>query len=336
MSKKADATVVGLFVLGAILIAVGAIVFFGTTKLFTKEKRMVCYFQQSVAGLQIGSAVKFKGVPIGQVTKIQIRFNPDATTYVKIIFDIDADTVVNSLGADVNLFDDAESRRQDARGMRATLAYESFITGVLYLELDYHQDVPPPMYFEGKGSEGREKEFFAEVPTLPSNLEAIMDNATKALAKLSKIDFEALGQELQVLLQTANHGLSQIQFGELSAAIKRTADSISGFASSPDLKNTILAAHAALDNLSQTLITLQAQIDPLSKKLLPALEEWRKTAVQVNSVLAPQGDLRYQLSGTLSQVGDMAKSLQRLSEFLERNPNALIFGRKPQAKSQQP
>ena len=336
MSKKANPTFVGVFVLGAILIAVGAIVFLGTTKLFTKEKRCICFFQQSVAGLQVGSAVKFKGVPIGQVKNIQIRFNADATTYVKILFNINTDTVVNNLGADFSILDEGSDRKQTNRGLRATLAYESLITGLLYVELDYHENAPPPVFLQGDTT-------YVEVPTLPSNIEAILENATKAVAKLGKVDFDGLSKDLQDLLQTANKGLSQIQFEELSAAIKRAADSISGLAASPDVKDTLSAARTALVNLDRTLTSLQAQIDPLGKQLTPTLEQLRKTLVglqktttRIDSTLAPEGDLRYQLNGTLGELGEMAKSLQRLSEFLERNPNALIFGRKPPANPKHP
>ena len=342
MSQKANPTLVGLFVLGAILIAVGAIVFLGTTKWFTKEKTFVCYFTQSVTGLQVGSAVKFKGVPIGQVTKIQIRFNPDATTYVKILFTVNADTLVSNLGVDFDIFDEAAGRKQIERGLRATLSSESLITGMLYLEIDYHPDAPPPVFLEGSDAQGPAKDLYSEIPTIPSNVEAIIEEFSKAMSKLARIDFERLGKDLQDLVQTANKGLSQIQFDQLGAAIKGAADSINGFASSPDLKQTLVAAHGALDNLSKTLLTLQAQIDPVGNQLTPALAELRRTLVglqktttQLNSTLSPDGDLRYELNGTLGQLGEMAKSLQRLSEFLERNPNSLIFGRKPPANPKQ-
>lgn len=338
MSKKASPTLVGLFVLGAILIAVGTVAFLGTTKLFTREKKCVCFFRQSVTGLQVGAAVKFKGVPIGQVTKIQIRFDPDATTYVKILFNINTDTVVNNLGVDIDLFDEATTRKQEERGLRATLVSESFITGILFLELDYHEDAPPPVYLLGKDSSRHEEGGYSEVPTIPSNVEAIMEDASKAMAKLGKIDFEGLITDLRKLLQTADKGLSQLQFDEINAAVRRAADAITALASSPDLKATLVAARGALEDLSRTLNTLQAQLGPVGSQLTPALAELRKTLVglqkttqQVNSTLAPEGELRYGLTGTLGELGEMARSLQRLSEFLERNPNSLIFGRKPPA-----
>ena len=324
MSKKAKVspTLVGLFVLGAIILAVGAIVFFGTTKLFTKEKKCVCFFQQSITGLQPGAAVKFKGVPIGQVTKIQIRFNPDGTDYVKIVFSVNADRLVNNLGADVNLFDEAEGRQQIERGLRATLKSESLITGVLYLELDFHPNAPPPVFLQDEQARGLStRDRYTEIPTLPSNIEAMIEDASKAMSKIAKIDFEALGKDLQSLVKTADNALSQVQFRELSASIRGAADSINGLASSPDTKGAVASLRRALDHLSTTLVTLQKQIDPVANQLT-------QTLGGVNSALAPEGDLRYQLNSTLGQIGEMAQSIQRLSEFLERNPNSLIFGRK--------
>ncbi len=329
MSKKTNPALIGVFVLGALLIAVGAVVFFGTTKLFTRNKTFVCFFQQSVAGIQVGSAVKFKGVPVGQVTKIQIRFDEDHPTYVKILFDLNADLIVNSLGADIDLFNEDFNRRQVARGMRTSLAYESFITGQLYLELDYHADAPPPVYLQTKTN-------YSEIPSLPSNIEELVEEAQKAIGKLGKIDFEGLSRDLEDLLTSLRKSISEIQFDELSSSVRRTADSISGLAASPEVKDALVSIQQACDHLSSTLQTLQVQIDPLSKDLQPDLVELRKTLVSLQktsgsltSTLAPEGDLRYQLSGTLGQLNEMAKSLQQLSDFLKRNPNSLIFGRKP-------
>lgn len=329
MSKRINPTYIGIFVLGALFIALGAILFFGTTKLFTRTKTYVCFFRQSVAGLQVGSAVKFKGVPVGQVTKIQMRFDEDKPTYIKIQFDVNADLIVNSLGADIDLFDERFNRKQIKRGLRASLSYESFITGQLYLELDYHDDAPPPEYLQTKAG-------YTEIPTLPSNIEEIVEEAQKAVGKLGKIDFEGLSRSLEDLLTTTRKSISQIQFDELSDSVRRTADSISGLASSPEVKDALVSAQQAFDHLSGTLQTLQAQIDPLGKALQPDLVELRQTLIALqktsgalNSTLAPEGDLRYQLSGTLAQLNGMAKSLQQLSEFLERNPNSLLFGRKP-------
>jgi paraquat-inducible protein B len=54
----------------------------------------------------------------------------------------------------------------------------------------------------------------------------------------------------------------------------------------------------------------------------------------LNLMLSQRSDFRYQLDSTLSQLGSAADAVQRLSEFLERNPNSILFGRKPE--KQQP
>ena len=54
MSQKANPTLIGVFVLGAVVIAIGAIVFFGSSNLFAKKQEYVTYFNQSVNGLGIG------------------------------------------------------------------------------------------------------------------------------------------------------------------------------------------------------------------------------------------------------------------------------------------
>jgi paraquat-inducible protein B len=115
--------------------------------------------------------------------------------------------------------------------------------------------------------------------------------------------------------------------------VQGAADAINGLASSPDTKEAVVSARRALDDLSKTLVTLQRQIDPVAGQLKQTLGSLQKTAGQVNSTLAPEGDLRTQLTGTLGHLGEMAESLKRLSEFLERNPNSLIFGRKPPANT---
>ncbi|MEA3148208.1 MAG: phospholipid/cholesterol/gamma-HCH transport system substrate-binding protein, partial [Verrucomicrobiota bacterium] len=74
MSQKANPTLIGAFVFGAIVIAVGAVIFFGSANLFAKKQLFETYFNQSVNGLGIGSNVKYKGVTVGKVTKVQLKF----------------------------------------------------------------------------------------------------------------------------------------------------------------------------------------------------------------------------------------------------------------------
>ena len=83
MSKQANKTVIGIFVVGAIALAIAAVLILGSGKFFKQTFRAVCYFEGSVGGLNIGAPVVFRGVKIGSVTDVILRF--DST---KLIFTI--------------------------------------------------------------------------------------------------------------------------------------------------------------------------------------------------------------------------------------------------------
>ena len=75
MSKPANKTMIGIFVLGAIALVVIAIVVLGSGKFFRKTYIAVCYFEGSVGGLNIGAPVVFRGVKVGSVKDVVLRFN---------------------------------------------------------------------------------------------------------------------------------------------------------------------------------------------------------------------------------------------------------------------
>ena len=70
---------IGIFVLGALGLIVAAILFFGGGALFTQRFTAVSYFPGSVAGLQTGAPVTYRGVRVGQVKSIGIRIDPNPT-----------------------------------------------------------------------------------------------------------------------------------------------------------------------------------------------------------------------------------------------------------------
>ena len=72
-------TLVGAFVLGGIVLALGAIVLFGKFNLFNPAVRAAVVFEDSIAGLSVGAPVTFRGVRVGAVESIAIQFDPKTT-----------------------------------------------------------------------------------------------------------------------------------------------------------------------------------------------------------------------------------------------------------------
>ena len=77
MSKPANKTLIGAFVVGATALLLLAIAVFGSGKLFQTTSRYVLFFDGSISGLSVGSPVLFRGVPVGRVVEIRLTGNLD-------------------------------------------------------------------------------------------------------------------------------------------------------------------------------------------------------------------------------------------------------------------
>ena len=74
MSQKANYFKLGLFVIGAIISGIVVLLVIGSGRWFERKITVETYFNESVQGLDLGSKMKFKGVVIGEVTKISFTY----------------------------------------------------------------------------------------------------------------------------------------------------------------------------------------------------------------------------------------------------------------------
>ena len=86
----AKPAVVGGFVLGGLVLSVVGILLVAGTHLFSHEVHAVVYFQGSVAGLEVGAPVTFRGVSVGSVTRIGLDLNlKDLSAHIPVYLDLD-------------------------------------------------------------------------------------------------------------------------------------------------------------------------------------------------------------------------------------------------------
>ncbi len=155
MGKKLSPTLVGGFVVGALALVVIGIITFGSGRLFSKTFEFVLYFDSSVNGLNIGAPVKVRGVEIGTVTNILLtldrekikkeaaesgvrqamqRWNPR----IPVIIEIDAEKLTSRGATGLALTDPEAFDALIEQGLRGQLQTESLVTGLLYIDLDFH------------------------------------------------------------------------------------------------------------------------------------------------------------------------------------------------------
>jgi paraquat-inducible protein B len=327
MSQKANPTLIGAFVFGAIVIAVGAVIYFGSANLFAKKQAFVTYFQQSVNGLGIGSNVKYKGVPVGKVTRIQLQFEGrNQPPLVKVLYEIDTTNLLNRYGLSIELADRKTNDRAIANGFRAKLDFESLISGQLYIALDFFKDAAPVVL------RGQANSDVFEIPPQPSDIEAILADLTKAIGNLGSIDFSALAKDVQSLVVSARNGIDSMHLEKLGGSLNRASDSISALLNGDQVKGALTSIHESFDQLTATLKNVNPAISDLKPTLdqaKGALANLQRSTAELNQILRPDSSLRYQLDSSLSQINAAAASIQQLSDFLQRHPNSILFGRRP-------
>ena len=130
-------TAIGAFVFGGLVLALAAIVLFGNFRLFNPTSRAAIVFQGSISGLSVGAPVTFRGVRVGAVDSISLQFDPQArTAYIPVTIQLEPERVSLTGGATptqktLNL------PELVARGLRAELVTQSFVTGQSQINLDF-------------------------------------------------------------------------------------------------------------------------------------------------------------------------------------------------------
>src|SRR5262245_437160 len=181
MAKRANPTLIGGFVLGGIILAVGAVLVLGGRAWFKRPVTCVMAFDGSVAGLAVGSPVSFRGVQLGAVSSVQLRYN---TTLIIVFAEIYPSRIRGAPGEITP--SKVERSIQDAvkTGLRAQLQVQSLLTGQLYIGLDYAPDTPARLTGVDPG--------YCEIPTIPTALAQIQDQMKKIMAELEQLPLKQI------------------------------------------------------------------------------------------------------------------------------------------------
>src|SRR5262249_48123220 len=128
---------------------VGGLLLFTSSKMFSRTKKCIIYFDNTLSGLNEGAAVKFRGVTIGSVSQVMIRYNQATNDEaMPVIIEVQEDLVRRRRVGPTVFKNLASIDEEFTKGLRAKLATESLVTGVLYVELENEASPPPPVYHQ--------------------------------------------------------------------------------------------------------------------------------------------------------------------------------------------
>ena len=322
MKTKLSPTLAGTFVIGALVLLVAALLTLRTFNVFSRPGHFVAYFNESVQGLDAGSAVKLRGVPLGRVKSIRVHYDEKTRhSQVVVLAELNQNRVADAAGHLIKVTDRATLQRLIDQGLRAQIDLVG-ITGLQFVELDFFDPQQFPAPPVGGDAE------YPVVPTLRSGMSELVENLSKIAGNLNKVDFAGLSQALKSLLASVNQQTGGLDLGKMVASVTSAASAIDALASSAEAKVAFANLNKTATEVQGLVANLSTQVEPVSAELVRSLHAFHDAAQSVQNLLGPQSSLGDEASKTLRQLTQTAESLQELADFLERNPNALITGKK--------
>ncbi len=354
MSKPANKALIGAFVVGAVALVVAGILVFGSGRFLQETFKFVTYFDGSVKGLNVGSSVMFRGVKIGTVTDILLRYNPaDMSVKIPVILEIDLDRVEVVGGLPTEPDPEAAIGQLIERGLRARLQMQSLVTGQLMVELDFHPDKEVKLVGGDTG--------YPEIPTIPSPIEELSKRIEevpieeifkKLLAAVEGIEEIVNSPEVKGIISSLNLAAEDISklVRNIDGRIKPLTSNIEDVAGSiertlRDTQKLVRNINAQIKPLASSIketaedygklarnvdgqvTTLASGIEEALEEVRVALEQGQKTLAVAEDALAEDSPLLYELDSALKEVSAAARSIRLLADYLKRHPEALIKGK---------
>jgi paraquat-inducible protein B len=339
MSKEVNKVAIGGFVIGGIGLAILAILVFGSGKFFQKKSMHVLFFEGSVKGLNVGSPVKFRGVDIGLVKNIQLSINPDDLEFfVPVYVEIFENTISILGGEGMGEFDDDEvvDTLVSEMGLRAQLQMQSLLTGQLFINYDFYPDTPIRKV-------GLEEKIY-EIPTIPTTLQILTETVEEIIDALRKINFEDLVDNVSQAAEGVNDLVSSsamkdsvekfnIIIKDLQELINKTDKLAGNFNAKIDtMANSF---ESTMGDTSKLLKNIDRRIDPLASGVEKTLAtvtlsftEAEALLVEAQKLISENSRLRREITVTLESISDASRSVEELSNYLQRHPESLIRGKK--------
>jgi paraquat-inducible protein B len=265
-------------------------------------------FASDAGDLEDGAAVTLLGFQIGEVEKTRLgyeaRTGRPVTTVTALLYPQQLDPSGLAAGAvtDWRSATDEQVRKLIRFGYRARLAQSPPLVGALSIAL-----------VQTKGAKAADLTNEGLNPRIPStagsaSLDDIASQADQILAKVNRIPIEQIGQHLAIVT------------GRLAR-----------LAASPRTTESVEHLHHGIEQLDQILSQVQPQIGPLFSKLNDAAARFSGIALAVKQLLDGDGAGQdSSLPEAIRQMNETARSIRALSDYLDRHPEALIRGKRPE------
>lgn len=343
MSKRANPTLVGIFVMGAVILAILALLLLGGGQWFREKRQLIMYFEGAAQGLQVGAPVVLLGVTVGTVKRVQLGIDEETRRIlVPVTVEVDSSAVQSRKGEQIDLQDRQTIKQMIERGLRARLRIQSLLTGQLYVDLDFYPDKDAKFFAT--------EEELIEIPTIPSTTEEIS-------SKLEGFPMEKFLHDLATIGESVNNILASEKTKELPQLLETTLRHMQSLTAKLDAAGPpiLKEVQADLDALGKTLTIVQSAAirvegaatqvkiaadkvgvlanpeSEMFKNVSQASRELAAAAKAMHDLTEEESPTTQRVNSALQEVARAARAMRLLSETLEQQPEALIRSKRGEA-----
>ena len=247
-------------------------------------------FPGSVRGLRVGAPIELRGLQVGEVTQVAQGFQIDQNSATNVVISIQPERwSPHDIPTQEHLND--IFARLAARGLQAQLKTGNLVTGAMYVDLVPHAR-PMTKSFLAKGL--NQDHGYAELPAGDSEFTQVTKQLFDTVEKIQSIPFESIGHNVDKTL------------GSFRNIVVTLEDS------------------GVAENIGDVAMNLKSA----TKGLDATVRQLEQTLRSVDQTIAPDSELNHNLNNMVSNISDAAKSMEQLTDELNRYPNAVLRGKK--------
>jgi paraquat-inducible protein B len=234
-------------------------------------------------------------------------------------------------------------------GLRAQLVTQSLVTGQTSVDFDFHPDSPLTLVGGEAGS--------IELPTIPSDLNVLKANLSDTLEKINKLPLQEIAAQILDAVKSANGTLKNMQtvaknadqlLADLNDQVRPLSDSF--IDTSSQAKLTLKEAQSRLQlrdgepmqNLNDALVDARKLINRVDGNMPAIMAAASQSLTELGGAMAqaqmtlriaqksisPDSALFFELNSTLRELQAAAAAIRVFAEYIQRNPNALLTGKR--------
>ncbi|MEI6647027.1 MAG: MlaD family protein [bacterium] len=322
--NNANYAKIGFFVLTGFALILVAIGIAGARVIKRNEIFAETYIAESVTGLEIGSPVKYRGVPIGSVKRIGFLYSEYGNEMTDHDAPLNAQRILVIMALDPQQFlpmkaDNPSKFLQDliTSGLRVKVASQG-ITGISSIEFDYF----PVTQYSNEFQTVTWKPKNVYIPSAPSTFSIFKKNTEDLILKFNQLDLQGIATEFHELLETTHAKVGAIDTVNLSSntlqlvrELRITIQSLQKIVGSSEIQSVPTELASVLTKVNKTVDNLNSQIGPLMTSLKGVTDRTDTLLVSLTAVTTNTGT---RIDQTFDQVGKTLDSFGKTAQTMNR------------------